>query len=340
MKIKPFLFLFISLGYGVFKEKVVVYGVCKNVEPKINSTLSMAERIGALFSDYKIIIYENNSSDNTAKILFKRASINPKILVISENLSKKEIDDISINIFLGGTFKPEFIARGRNKILDIIESEDYKDFKYVICMDLDFSVDPSYEAIKEVIKSDIPWDAVFANGISSEGHYWDKYAFRDSNRPLGPELLGEVWWNFDNFSLDFDSDWMPVYSAFGGLGIYKRESILGCRYSGIVNADLEKFYKNILIDRAENNHVKYYLNSINSAKIVYLENPDKTKKFVDSRIGICISSTCDKIVWRMNTKTYVFPGVCEHVPFHASMILKGHGNFFINPRLFVYYSRY
>lgn len=340
MKIVFLFIFFISFNYSIIEEKVIVFGVCKDVESKISFSLFIAEKIGRLFKDYRVIVYENNSSDKTPQILAEKARENSKMIVFSERLSKNEIEEISINKYNRGLFKPEFIARCRNKILDIIEGAEYSDFKYVICMDLDFSLEPSYEAIKEVIYSNRSWDAVFANGVDSQGLYWDKYALRDCNIPFGPEILGDKWWKIEGTFLQYEGDWIPVYSAFGGLGIYKRESILGCRYSGIVTSDLETLYKNIIKSNPENKYVKDYIKSIDIKKIVYIDKPNKSNAYSNPSLGICISNSNDKIIWRMNTKTYVYPGVCEHVPFHASMILKGHGNFFINPRLFIYYSFY
>ncbi|MBS0604573.1 MAG: hypothetical protein JSS60_05995 [Verrucomicrobia bacterium] len=40
-----------------------------------------------------------------------------------------------------------------------------------------------------------------------------------------------------------------------------------------------------------------------------------------------------RVVWFSCTRKCTLPWTCEHVPFHASMILKGHDRLFINPRL-------
>ena len=88
---------------------------------------------------------------------------------------------------------------------------------------------------------------------------YDRYAFRDQNYPFGPELLGSFFWNeVLNWPKGLfwigKEEWIPVYSAFGGLGIYKRESFLKSSYSGVMTLDLEKYYRKIMDSLPKENH--------------------------------------------------------------------------------------
>ena len=57
---------------AVISEKVLICGVCKNVsETRLPFSIKIVEQIGALFEDYRVIIYENNSTDYTPTRLYK-----------------------------------------------------------------------------------------------------------------------------------------------------------------------------------------------------------------------------------------------------------------------------
>ena len=94
------------------------------------------------------------------------------------------------------------------------------------------------------------WDAVTANGILGAGCYYDLFAFRNERFPFGAELMGDSIYedlSFIPMYLAEKNDWLPVYSAFGGLGIYKRASIIHFSYEGHVTNDLRKDYKNMTL---------------------------------------------------------------------------------------------
>jgi hypothetical protein len=123
------------------------------------------------------------------------------------------------------------------------------------------------------------------------------------------------------------------------LGIYKRQSIKGCRYSGIVTKDLENVVISWL-DRAKNNKEicfrEEYQELLTTAPVidltkVYLSD----RKLFPSELGMRLlnENGLGKIIWFSCTEKRTLPWTCEHIPFHASMILKGHDKIFVNPRL-------
>jgi hypothetical protein len=44
------------------------------------------------------------------------------------------------------------------------------------------------------------------------------------------------------------------------------------------------------------------------------------------------------LIWKMSSFVYQYPSVCEHVTFHSSMIVRGHGKIFINPKMIFNYG--
>ena len=338
------LIFFSSTVYATIPEKVLICGVCKDVESRLSGTIEIMEHIGSLFDDYRIIVYENNSSDKTPTLLSQWAKKNQRVSIQSEYLSRESLNTIVVNADKkNGLFRPELIARARNIVLDQAFSDDYENFNYLIWMDMDFVLPPAYEGIVEVFHTDREWDAVLAYGIDPPGTYWDWYAFRDDVYPLGSELLGDQWWYMEkNFSLTINDDWYPVTSAFGGCGIYKKSSIIGCQYSALVNEDLEIVARDIIQSGKRNGHpqiIKYLRGLEKIEELIMLNSPVAgLPQYYNPEYGFVLSNHPEAIIWRMSSFFYQYPTVCEHTIFHASMIVRGHDKIFINPRLIFRYG--
>ena len=48
-------------------KKVLVCGVCLNIEPSAPNAIKNIEALGKCFKDHRVFIYENNSTDNTTQ---------------------------------------------------------------------------------------------------------------------------------------------------------------------------------------------------------------------------------------------------------------------------------
>ena len=190
-------------------------------------------------------------------------------------------------------------------------------------VDMDFKNGIAINGIKNSLNQKNEWDAICANGITKKGTYYDSYALRDKELPFGPEIEGETWWRLSGarkIVLKQNHPLIPVYSAFGGLAIYKRSSIKNCHYSGIVTSQLENFVKQIIFDKPSHPQVVRYLNMDHSIDSFYRISPE-----------------VNSIKWSLNSGGYEVPVCCEHVAFHAMMIANGHTKIFINPNMVVRY---
>lgn len=320
-------------------EQVLICGVCRNVASQLEKTIEIMESIGNLFDDYRILVYENNSTDNTPQILASWAQRNPRVWMQSEHLSKSQLSQQILNLNPDGSFfVPEQIARARNIVLKEAMSESYKIFPYLIWMDMDFKRLPDYDGFIDTFQSSQEWDAVFAYGVDPDNIFWDWYAFRDKTYPIGSELLGMDWWYMPKkLDLSKEDPWHPVYSAFGGCGIYRKSSIEGCSYSAIATRDLEDHSKQLLQDKDLSTHpqlLKYLRFNKKLEQIHKIENQEPPlPQITKPTVGIILHDDPDPLIWRMSSFVYQYPSVCEHVPFHASMIIRGHNKLFINPKL-------
>ena len=100
-----------------------ICGTVKNCGVYLVKVLSNMEKIGNIFDDYKIIIYYDNSNDNTLDILKEYQKTNNKLLFyVNKNPISK--------------FRTHNIAIGRNFCLDFVKKEKDK-FPFFIMMDMD-----------------------------------------------------------------------------------------------------------------------------------------------------------------------------------------------------------
>jgi glycosyltransferase involved in cell wall biosynthesis len=327
-----------TLCAEVIPEKILICGVAKNVEKAIPNDIQSATDLGRCFLDYRIIIYENNSADATKQLFEEWAERDPHLIFLSEMPSRRTLAEQSNMKICNRT---EMIARARNKVLDVAMESQYDDFKYVVWADLDFVQPWDIENLLDtILNPEQEWDAVLANGS------YDLFALRDPQFPIGFELLGNKYWeNLDKvlarFSLDPNGHWRKVYSAFGGLGIYKRESIKECRYSGTVTRDLEKVVIEWLKKANESQDVclwdEYQELRSSGTTITLKKERIANRKQYPKEFGVRLMNPLGigRIVWFSCTEGTTLPWTCEHVPFHASMALRGHDKIYINPRIIV-----
>ena len=317
---------------AVIDEKVLICGIARNIEKAIPNTIESIGKLGSNFSDYRVIIYENNSSDKTKEKFKKWAKKDRRVIFISEYVSKKKM---AKQLSMGIVNRTELIARARNIVLDKAMSKKFDDYKYVIWADLDFLEPWDVEHIVESITHpEKEWDAVFAYGA------YDLFALRTEEWPVGFELVGLHYWDQldqirNEFVLQKEDPWKKVYSAFGGIGIYKRDAIKGCRYSGVVTNDLEKVTARWLEKARDKKGVIFldkYDELLLNEKIVELDGSivQKKEEYPDP-LGVRLKG--GRLAWFSCTKNTTLPWVCEHIPFHALMVLNGHDRLYINPKI-------
>ncbi|MCH9612157.1 MAG: hypothetical protein S4CHLAM102_06410 [Chlamydiia bacterium] len=344
---KSWIFFLIVFPAAIFAarlpQKVVLCGVCKDIEEKLPHSVGYMKKIASFFDDAAICIYENNSSDQTRNILKEWQAEDNRVHLILEDVPQEVLESEIVNRVSGKLFVAERIARARNRVLDLIMSEAYSAYEYVIWMDMDFFRTPSYEGIIEVFESDREWDAVFANGVSPDKLFWDLYAYRDKDYFMGPELLGNSWWHqiqviqrSGKFDWTDKDDWKSVISAFGGCGIYRKSALEGVRYSGLVTPDLAAVMKKMMEKYPFHKDVERYRSAIarmNEIRYLDASNVEPFPLCQNSRAGFVLANDPHRVIWVMNSFAYNFPSVCEHVTLHASMIEKGRDKLFINPRM-------
>lgn len=311
--------------------KLYVGAVVKNHEKTWSHFQKLLETLFQTFPGTIACVYEDNSTDATPRLLAEFHAAHPnEFFYISEAYDQTQIH---IRTWDNKPYRVHCIALGRNKLMELLEEKGMGaagDF----CMMVDPDVPTHFiaDSIIGVIRN-FPTEAhaLFANGMNRSGCYYDSFAYRDLNYPYGVELYGE--YNINRYyamqaglrrHIPPTDPLIPVMSAFGGIGIYRAETIKGRRYSATPTAALDRLYRTIYDNFPQHPEVKLVkevqkkpdTHIRGSLLGIYLHKPKEAGGF-----------------FYFNCSGANYPIVCEHVAFHAEMIAAGYDKLFVCPQL-------
>eukprot|EP00466_Bigelowiella_natans_P001393 jgi/Bigna1/77652/fgenesh1_pg.49_\ len=217
---------------------IILTGVCRDVEAFLPKVLSNILKITSAFSRSLVVIFENDSKDQTAGML-KGWAINRNVVLLTGD-------------GLGEGRREARLAMARNSILSYIrEKELFLKYDYWINIDMDdilsFS-DISPEVFQTTLTDTRSWDVVCANTWPE--WYYDRLALRTVEGPVKSEGCPDdsdchenrpinlsAWFKGTNLGQGIPSSypsWLSVESCFGGLAIYRLSTVgaSNCTYDG------------------------------------------------------------------------------------------------------------
>ena len=213
------------------KSNLSILGCARNCSTNLKSQLEFLRKIGENFASVNIIIFENDSIDDTFDILndFKSRGL-------IELYSVKGLDSIL-------PLRTQRLSYARNLLKSKI---NYSTTDYVIVADLDGVIDPfmDIQVILDNFKYRNCWDVVFP---VNKNKYYDIWALRHKSiMPFDYEReMNKFVFNFPEITvLDFYLNrvnkmefnkmrgWLSVESAFGGMGIYSSRYLQWANYRG------------------------------------------------------------------------------------------------------------
>jgi hypothetical protein len=311
--------------------KLYVGAVVKNHEATWHHFQKLLETLFQTFPGTIACVYEDNSTDATPRLLAEFQAAHPtEFFYISEAYDQSQIH---IRTWDNKPYRVHCIALARNKLMEVLEGHGLGSAGD-LCMMVDPDV-PNGFVIETILATlqNFPAEAhaIFANGISRTGCYYDGFAYRDMNYPFGVDLYGEH--NRDRYlallkqlrrPISFNEPLIPVMSAFGGIGIYRAEAIKGHRYSATPTAALDRLYRTIY------KHFPQHAESVIVKKIQ--ENPETHVR--GCLLGIYLHQPKEEGgFFYFNCCGANYPIVCEHITFHAEMIAAGYDKLFVCPQL-------
>ena len=224
-------------------SKVAILGCAKNCANYIQQSVNNMIKIGNMFSDYKIIVFENDSKDNTEESLRKFTQLNNKIKLICEKY-----------VYRRQPHRTWCIAYGRQRCADYLKTCGFEP-DYVIVMDMDDvgAKGDGINVIPIMMDKREYWDIAFPrptydlwalrfphhtiNYIESSKTLQKLYENKPLNK-IQTELRLYRKYEFElknyiNNSNNYDENGLlNVYSSFNGIAIYKYEFFKKGTYSG------------------------------------------------------------------------------------------------------------
>ncbi len=222
-------------------KSMMLVGVARNCGELIHSSIeSLRTAFGFVDHLYWLVI-ESDSDDLTVEKLKDIAAADWRFAYVSLGRLADRLP-----------LRTERLAFCRNIYLDILKNElSHLEFSHIVVADLDGVNNLLTRRAVESCFLRNDWSAVFTNQL---GPYYDIWALRHAawspndcwteyrllircgvSRPVA--LQKSVYSRM--ITIPPDSEWISVNSAFGGLGIYKRDSLLRCRYRGLDQENME-----------------------------------------------------------------------------------------------------
>lgn len=213
-------------------RSIAFVGCARQCADAIETSMRKLDSLGHLFGRHELLVFENDSTDDTAERLRALATELPIRLIQAPGLGRQL------------TQRTARLAYGRNTLLEaaLASGADY------ICVaDLDGVVtdeSPTLNAFADAFRRDRCWDAVFP---VNAGMYYDIWALRHPvlcpndfmvkgasfDASLGDALETHYAATAVQADLRTLKGWLPVDSAFGGMGVYKRQALTDVRYVGL-----------------------------------------------------------------------------------------------------------
>lgn len=208
------------------QQKAIICGISRDNASDFWTMRRHIEHLGNQCKDYSVVIIENDSKDGTKDLLKHWAEHNPRVTILSKDFHNNKRPSI------------QFLADVRNLYIDEINQPKYDAFNLLIVSDMDMSYGFDIRGIYHSFAFWDTWDAIASNGISNpKGEMYDAFAFRNSEFPWAHYDKPDTYWPDIIPQIQrvypVNSSFISVDSAFGGLAIYKRDKLNGCKYNSI-----------------------------------------------------------------------------------------------------------
>jgi hypothetical protein len=208
-------------------NKCCICGTIRDCGPYLDKIYQNMLQIGALFDDYKIIVYYDTSKDNTLEKLKQFSQSNSKFLLFINKEPLKK-------------YRTHRIAKGRNHCLQTIRNF-FSDYEYFIMMDCDDKC--AYNLKENVLKYYLvdkkdSWDSL---SFQHPTGYYDIWAL--SKRPFVGSChhlnhYAQAKQYIETLIIKTPKNQLiQCLSAFNGFAIYKTNKFLNCVYNGYYNTN-------------------------------------------------------------------------------------------------------
>ena len=211
------------------KEKVLIYSIVRNIESKFDQYHLQIKKIVNSFPEYDFYfsVYENDSSDNTKKLLYSTDwSFFKGSSVITENLNTEFFGSVK------DATRVENLSNARNKAIAAGDFINEVDYVLMVEGDLRFDVKSVKELLDfKTIKPD--FDVVSAVSIRKNGTHYDWWATR-----TGPRYVTDRSELDPKYKLKHYGEY---YSTSNGLVLYRAKPFKEGVRHGWINSVTKEF---------------------------------------------------------------------------------------------------
>jgi hypothetical protein len=247
--------------------KIIFCGLCINIENNVSKLKDRFEHLGSYFNDYRVVIFENDSKDNTRNLIKDICKKNKKFDLI-ECYDAKDCKYNTIQAKDHGIFsntRMQKMVKYRNKLLNHIKLH-YREYDVICMVDLDISGPIDINGVAHSFSLYDKWDAVSAYGINGitltagQRFYYDLIAYKDYKYDINTNLLDIFPISYHMSKKVVGDELIQVMSAFAGLELIKMKVIINgvdytppdgkyiCEHIIFHNNMINNNYKNIYIN--------------------------------------------------------------------------------------------
>lgn len=212
-------------GYRKMKTiRVVIAGLCINIEKQIPKLRDRLKQLGSLFLDYKCVVFENDSKDGTREKLKDIDII--ELVDCTENIECKLNRKSARDTGVMSENRMRHMADYRNRLLKYVRNK-YSNYHCIIFIDFDIEGPISMDGIAHSFGLYDEWDSISAYGINGlaltlgRPIYYDYLAYDDGNYNINNNLLDAIPIFNKLRNKTIGDDPFKVISGFCGLAIYK-----------------------------------------------------------------------------------------------------------------------
>jgi hypothetical protein len=220
---------------------IAICGLAKNCNRTLPENIYFIEELSRLFKLVKVVVVENGSTDSTRVQLNAWAKKNQTVKIVDGDLAAFAADQLTPGVnFYYSRYRIVKLASLRNQYLNELKLSGIS-FDYLLVMD--FDVDKiSIVGVLDSFAQQKSWDVVSAFGYSISSRlrrrYHDTFALVFLENAYLPQTERSIKKLQQHWVPDRKSNnLLPVFSAFGGLSIYKWNLVKNLQYEVMRNVD-------------------------------------------------------------------------------------------------------
>lgn len=260
----------VANGFKIMKtKKIVIAGLCINIENKVQNLKDRIEHLGSYFDEYKCVIFENDSSDNTRELL-KEAEMENSNIKIIECMDAPDCKYNALSATKHGIFSEKRMVKMsnyRNKLIDTIKKY-YSDYDCVMFLDLDLSGPIDINGVANSFGYYDIWDSISAFGLNGIALttgipvYYDTIAYKDNNLSIYNTLFDGLKIIIKMNNKQIGDDPVKVSSGFCGMALYKMAIFNDKRMINYTPMDGEYICEHTILhnNMVANGYDKIYIN--------------------------------------------------------------------------------